>query len=80
MFLAMGKARSALPDLTRAIQLKPDFLPVRRLLNSLKIKTLVFVLNLVFHPVASRFVFSGPAAERKHPLEAGKRTRGQRGL
>ncbi|XP_037539667.1 dnaJ homolog subfamily C member 3b [Nematolebias whitei] len=29
VFLAMGKARSALPDLTRAIQLKPDFLPAR---------------------------------------------------
>ncbi|XP_013871649.1 dnaJ homolog subfamily C member 3b [Austrofundulus limnaeus] len=29
VFLAMGKARSALPDLTQAIQLKPDFLPAR---------------------------------------------------
>lgn len=28
MFLAMGKSKSALPDLTRAIQLKPDFLAV----------------------------------------------------
>ncbi|KAJ8281964.1 hypothetical protein COCON_G00044830 [Conger conger] len=29
VFLAMGKSRSALPDLTRAIQLKPDFLAAR---------------------------------------------------
>ncbi|XP_061618977.1 dnaJ homolog subfamily C member 3b isoform X2 [Phyllopteryx taeniolatus] len=29
VFLAMGKSRSALPDLTRAVQLKPDFLAVR---------------------------------------------------
>ncbi|KAF7231600.1 dnaJ homolog subfamily C member 3b [Nothobranchius furzeri] len=29
VFLAMGKSKSALPDLTRAIQLKPDFLPAR---------------------------------------------------
>lgn len=28
VFLAMGKSKSALPDLTRAIQLKPDFLAV----------------------------------------------------
>ncbi|XP_029931960.1 dnaJ homolog subfamily C member 3b [Myripristis murdjan] len=29
VFLAMGKSKSALPDLTRAIQLKPDFLAAR---------------------------------------------------
>lgn len=29
VFLAMGRSKSALPDLTRAIQLKPDFLPAR---------------------------------------------------
>ncbi|XP_038126260.1 dnaJ homolog subfamily C member 3b [Cyprinodon tularosa] len=29
VFLAMGRSRSALPDLTHAIQLKPDFLPAR---------------------------------------------------
>ncbi|XP_061524634.1 dnaJ homolog subfamily C member 3b isoform X1 [Phycodurus eques] len=29
VFLAMGKSRSALPDLTRAVQLKPDFLAAR---------------------------------------------------
>lgn len=29
VFLAMGKSKSALPDLTRAIQLKPDFLVAR---------------------------------------------------
>lgn len=28
VFLAMGKSKFALPDLTRAIQLKPDFLAV----------------------------------------------------
>lgn len=28
VFLAMGKSKSALPDLTKAIQLKPDFLAV----------------------------------------------------
>lgn len=28
VFLAMGKSKSALPDLSRAIQLKPDFLAV----------------------------------------------------
>ena len=28
VFLAMGKFKSALPDLTRAVQLKPDFLAV----------------------------------------------------
>lgn len=28
VFLAMGKSKSALPDLTRSIQLKPDFLAV----------------------------------------------------
>lgn len=28
VFLAMGKSKSALPDLTRAIELKPDFLAV----------------------------------------------------
>lgn len=28
VFLAMGKSKSALPDLTRAIQLKPDFMAV----------------------------------------------------
>uniref|UniRef100_A0A8C8IGC3 J domain-containing protein n=1 Tax=Oncorhynchus tshawytscha TaxID=74940 RepID=A0A8C8IGC3_ONCTS len=30
VFLAMGKSKSALPDLTRAIQLKPDFLALQR--------------------------------------------------
>ncbi|XP_068611868.1 dnaJ homolog subfamily C member 3b [Brachionichthys hirsutus] len=29
VFLAMGKSKSALPDLTKAIQLKPDFLAAR---------------------------------------------------
>lgn len=29
VFLAMGRSKSALPDLTRAIQLKPDFLAAR---------------------------------------------------
>uniref|UniRef100_A0A665V8W3 DnaJ homolog subfamily C member 3-like n=1 Tax=Echeneis naucrates TaxID=173247 RepID=A0A665V8W3_ECHNA len=29
VFLAMGKSKSALPDLTRAIQLKPDFMAAR---------------------------------------------------
>ncbi|KAL6118523.1 uncharacterized protein ACO6RY_03311 [Pungitius sinensis] len=29
VFLALGKSKSALPDLTRAIQLKPDFLAAR---------------------------------------------------
>ncbi|MEQ2262060.1 hypothetical protein XENORESO_002786 [Xenotaenia resolanae] len=29
VFLAMGRSKSALPDLTRAIELKPDFLPAR---------------------------------------------------
>ncbi|XP_021174744.2 dnaJ homolog subfamily C member 3b [Fundulus heteroclitus] len=29
VFLAMGRSKSALPDLSRAIQLKPDFLPAR---------------------------------------------------
>uniref|UniRef100_A0AAY5EN10 J domain-containing protein n=1 Tax=Electrophorus electricus TaxID=8005 RepID=A0AAY5EN10_ELEEL len=29
VFLAMGKSKSALPDLTRAIELKPDFLAAR---------------------------------------------------
>jgi len=28
VFLAMGKSKSALPDLTKAIHLKPDFLAV----------------------------------------------------
>lgn len=28
VFLALGKSKSALPDLTRAIELKPDFLAV----------------------------------------------------
>lgn len=33
VFLAMGKSKSALPDLTRAIQLKPDFLAVSTTCN-----------------------------------------------
>lgn len=33
VFLAMGKSKSALPDLTRAIELKPDFLAVSLLGN-----------------------------------------------
>ena len=29
VYLAMGKSKSALPDLTQVIQLKPDFIAVR---------------------------------------------------
>uniref|UniRef100_A0AAR2KVZ3 DnaJ (Hsp40) homolog, subfamily C, member 3b n=1 Tax=Pygocentrus nattereri TaxID=42514 RepID=A0AAR2KVZ3_PYGNA len=40
VFLAMGKSKSALPDLTRAIQLKPDFLAVS-LLSGLLLEKLL---------------------------------------
>ncbi|KAI1903320.1 hypothetical protein AGOR_G00025990 [Albula goreensis] len=38
VLLAMGKSKSALPDLTRAIQLKPDFLPARLLRGNILLK------------------------------------------
>uniref|UniRef100_A0A8C7CZM7 DnaJ (Hsp40) homolog, subfamily C, member 3b n=1 Tax=Oncorhynchus kisutch TaxID=8019 RepID=A0A8C7CZM7_ONCKI len=45
VFLAMGKSKSALPDLTRAIQLKPDFLAV-----SGHRKNLIFLFDLLPSP------------------------------
>lgn len=33
VYLAMGKSKSALPDLTQVIELKPDFTAVRKFVN-----------------------------------------------
>lgn len=71
VFLALGKSKSALPDLTRAIELKPDFLAVSE--N-------VFVFSARSQNAHSVVTLPGPAAERKHPVEAGEHGGGQGGL
>lgn len=84
VFLAMGKSKSALPDLTKAIQLKPDFLAVGHSIT---------FLNVFYHipsllpssESSSSYLFiclhiSGPLAEREHPVEAGQHAGGTGGL
>lgn len=81
VFLAMGKSKSALPDLTRAIQLKPDFLavsfpPFQTFPPRLQFSLFIHFSFRLFYVS----VLLGQAAEREHPFKAGKRTRSQGGL
>lgn len=91
VFLAMGKSKSALPDLTRAIQLKPDFLAVSSPCSLKKIDSLfcihphhvslcVLVSSLLFFPSLYAPALSGKVAEGQHPVKAGQHTGGQGGL
>lgn len=75
VFLAMGKSKSALPDLTRAIQLKPDFLAVSLANHNQKNKSLKVYIILVYEMIVCHLyvpALSGPVAKREYPVKAGK--------
>lgn len=80
----MGKSKSALPDLTRAIQLKPDFLAVSSTLCSLPVTLSVgmffFILCPCAHCSSLCHPHSGQVAEREYPVKAGQHTGGPGGL
>lgn len=84
VFLAMGKSKSALPDLTKAIQLKPDFLAVGHSLAFLNVfYHIPFLLPSSESSSSYLFIclyFSGPLAEREHSVEAGQHAGGTGGL
>lgn len=60
MFLATGKSRSALPDLDKVLQLKPDFTSVNHLLFLEKIK--MNMKNCLF-PILQKFSGSSATGE-----------------